>query len=713
MYVKEIRVTNFQSYYGSDNHMAFSEGLNVVVGSINKGKSKLFDAFYWVLFGKIFITGEQWVNTNSLTPRASFVNDRARFLTQPGDLVDVRVELVICHQESDELPTDYTFCRTTSAQRLDNDFAWHDDRAWQVNNSETELRYQKGMNLEIVDNQFNIDEHLRRLFPREIRDYVWFQGEALDKLIDFSDRTSFEKAIKYISYFPRYETLSELIEQATDIIEKERNKKQRAVTANKKDYDDVVARLDQKKLELKREIRELAELEEQQTAASQAQEQAELRLKALQEFPPLQNRKAKAEAELMAAKNRIDHETDEEKKQFQKVWLLKGMSGLMQQAKQRMDDYETQRNSNAKYVLPDAVPGKYYMEKMLTEGQCLVCGTDAPAGSAPHQHIQSRIDAQDDYYRQQTDNQELYSSVQRLMSFPDEVIATVSGIDDQINETEDRIDDARKKRHEANETVLNVQAELDSLARKHQISDSSQATTQINKFTATSRALSDLVVRIERKKQTVGRCETEIKLAETKLNVSGTGGTADIPETRWHELASFMTGVVKGVKERAKVNMISLIEQRANVFYSNITKHNRAVDGKISIDKTTYRITRTENDEYDINSGNTGNFTLMKMCIINAMLALNEEVANESYPFIADAPTSNLDDETTIAYLKSLVSAFGQSIIITKDISQFRFAEVRNDPSVSTIHQLETHSDNPDAERFTQYEAYTKIKRIK
>ncbi len=174
-----------------------------------------------------------------------------------------------------------------------------------------------------------------------------------------------------------------------------------------------------------------------------------------------------------------------------------------------------------------------------------------------------------------------------------------------------------------------------------------------------------------------------------------------------------MNGIIGQVKDRAKADMVNLIEERANVFYRAITRHNRAVDGKISIDKTTYKIARTENDEYTVNSGNTGNFTLMKMCIINAMLALNEEAGSAAYPFIADAPTSNLDDETTIAYITSLSSAFGQSIIITKDINQYRFNEVKRNESVKTIYSLETHSDNPSAERLTQYEAYTKIKRIK
>ena len=59
MLIKRITIDNFQSYYGSQT-LEFSQGLNLVIGNGGKGKSKLFNAFYWVLFGKIYITGIGW-----------------------------------------------------------------------------------------------------------------------------------------------------------------------------------------------------------------------------------------------------------------------------------------------------------------------------------------------------------------------------------------------------------------------------------------------------------------------------------------------------------------------------------------------------------------------------------------------------------------------------------------------------------------------------
>lgn len=71
MIIKNITIENFQSYYESQT-MEFSKGLNLIIGNGGKGKSKLFNAFYWVLFGKIYITGIGWCTTDNLPQSDKF-----------------------------------------------------------------------------------------------------------------------------------------------------------------------------------------------------------------------------------------------------------------------------------------------------------------------------------------------------------------------------------------------------------------------------------------------------------------------------------------------------------------------------------------------------------------------------------------------------------------------------------------------------------------
>lgn len=65
MKIRNISIENFQSYYGV-NTLEFGDGLNLIIGKGGKGKSKLFNAFYWVLFGKIYITDYGWCSTEAL-----------------------------------------------------------------------------------------------------------------------------------------------------------------------------------------------------------------------------------------------------------------------------------------------------------------------------------------------------------------------------------------------------------------------------------------------------------------------------------------------------------------------------------------------------------------------------------------------------------------------------------------------------------------------
>lgn len=65
MLINNIKIHNFQSYYETVS-MDFSNGLNLIIGKGGKGKSKLFNAFYWVLFGDIYITDLGWCSADGL-----------------------------------------------------------------------------------------------------------------------------------------------------------------------------------------------------------------------------------------------------------------------------------------------------------------------------------------------------------------------------------------------------------------------------------------------------------------------------------------------------------------------------------------------------------------------------------------------------------------------------------------------------------------------
>ena len=169
-------------------------------------------------------------------------------------------------------------------------------------------------------------------------------------------------------------------------------------------------------------------------------------------------------------------------------------------------------------------------------------------------------------------------------------------------------------------------------------------------------------------------------------------------------------------KEHEFEKLITTIEEKANEILYKITSANKVINGRINIDRETYLIKLVDLDNFNGSRDvNTGHITLMKMCIINAMVLISNEYKNKSYPFITDAPTSDLDDGTTKLYYKVLDDEFEQSIVMTKDL--FTYKEGKNivdKDSLKEFNFQNVHLILKDGaeEELTETNSYSAIKRI-
>lgn len=185
MTIKNITIENFQSYYESQT-LEFSNGLNLIIGNGGKGKSKLFNAFYWVLFGKIYITGIGWCTTDNLPQSAKFamqryefINKRALFKASVNEEVTASVQIEL----EDDKGVNYIIERSVGALRLEND-DWDSDDAWQVRPNILKISFDSITGTRVL-NDILAEDKINELFPDGIRNYIWFQGESLESLINF------------------------------------------------------------------------------------------------------------------------------------------------------------------------------------------------------------------------------------------------------------------------------------------------------------------------------------------------------------------------------------------------------------------------------------------------------------------------------------------------------------------------------------------------
>lgn len=221
MIIRNLTIENFQSYYG-ETSLDFSKGLNLIIGNGGKGKSKLFNAFYWVLFGEIYITDLGWCTTNGLPSSAKFTMKRHEFINKKA-LYDCPTNgNVICsvHIEIEKDNGDmFIIDRTVKAERIGND-SWDSMNSWNVSENMVKVTYDS-LNGTLTKSDVIAEQLISDLFKPGIRGYIWFQGETLDNLINFRKPQNLKDAVKHISYYPYYEKMTAIISKAKTRIEKQ------------------------------------------------------------------------------------------------------------------------------------------------------------------------------------------------------------------------------------------------------------------------------------------------------------------------------------------------------------------------------------------------------------------------------------------------------------------------------------------------------------
>ena len=73
--------------------------------------------------------------------------------------------------------------------------------------------------------------------------------------------------------------------------------------------------------------------------------------------------------------------------------MINGLGPLFDDAESKIADFEIWRTKeiNKERELPDDVPGDRYLNLMISEEKCMICGRDAKEGSSEHIHIKSLL----------------------------------------------------------------------------------------------------------------------------------------------------------------------------------------------------------------------------------------------------------------------------------------------------------------------------------
>lgn len=717
MIIKNITIENFQSYYESQT-MEFSNGLNLIIGNGGKGKSKLFNAFYWVLFGKIYITGIGWCTTDNLPQSAKFamqryefINKRALFNAQINDKITASVQIEI----EDDKGIDYVIERSVSALRL-NEEKWDSNDAWQVGTNILKVSFDSTTGTKVL-NDLLAEDKINELFPDGIRNYIWFQGESLESLINFRNKETLKAAVKHISYFPYYEKLSEIISKSKLKITGIESRKLKEVNKHNSSVKELLSTIDTLNYKIAREEENKKQFEAYIETIKIALADGETKISGLASYSMLVKKYKDCENEinkLLSETTRID---EFQREKLPSLWILRGIEPMIQQCKEIIEKHKEEE-----YTVPEKKyldnPSRSKLEEILKDKKCFVCGTEFSEDDAPYHYITERLRLQEEYLKEMeeyTSNMQLSKQfnmfVGKIQDYPDSLLISLSKIDKQWKDSEDELEKYVAQRRRKQDEKRKLDEQIEEIKKKHGVDPVSQAETAgiINSSIRASRSnLETQQRKLEVSKQTLSNYRSELRAAERDLEKLEAKDTtvAKVPETEWKHISTFLEDICKRVQESARKDLLHKIEERANIFYAKFTEHDNGYKGNVRIGED-YSI------EFDAGL-NTSHEDRKKMSIINALLSLNQEAMGIYYPFISDAPTSSFDLETTHKYLLGIKDIFGQSIVLTKDVDleSDKYLDLQNQSNVSRIYNLESKIYSGDSNR-GQHEVSTQITILK
>tara|TARA_B110001469_G_C9584437_1_gene289860 strand:- start:2 stop:1201 length:1200 start_codon:yes stop_codon:yes gene_type:complete len=398
--------------------------------------------------------------------------------------------------------------------------------------------------------------------------------------------------------------------------------------------------------------------------------------------------------------------------------MLYGAKNLFQTATDRLIEFEDHRQSliSKEYELPLDVPGDVYLNKMLKKELCMICDRPAEKDSEPYENIKAKLNRKIKPEHLTPENEQINTEVLTFKAKLGSLSRNYNFIKDEIIEHKKKLNGLYEERNIFNNKLQEVIDDIDKLYTKRGIDISEGAKTHRNKhgeYVTLNEVVRNLNRKIETYRASLRDAELQIsKLEGDQLKIQRVDSDVNVVEEEIAKYTKYLANHISEIEQKENNKLIDQIESEANMSFSEITSVNNTIDGIIKIDRETFRVLNIDEDGRELQNYNMGHYTLMKMCIINAIISLTNNYKDASYPFITDAPTSNLDDKATFAYLRSISKTFEQSIVITKDISEDEIEEIRQKDYISSLFFLKI-KNNTGNEKMNRKEAYSTITPIK
>jgi len=675
MIIRKIQIENYLCYYGIKKFQ-FDDGLNIILGENNEGKTKFYEAVDWLFNGK---------NTELI----NLVSAKKLKDIGPDDTFSVCVSMTVEQYKSEaKIIRSFTVKKNANNEIETSNFVFEGEET----DSNSGERIPK-----------NAQNLLDRIFPFQIRKYSMFKGETELNIFDNEEALAnlinlFSDARHYEKYTEKGAFLRDKAEKAVEQSTRQNQQNQRAYNL----LESEIAHHQREKESLKVHLNSIEEEKSKLESNIKEVEKYANNAEALQ---IIYKRIESIEKKVSSASSIIDFNYTTSL--FDENWILvnfepfhkefaekiaahsKNRRELQSEFDKQIGIKEGEKKAKAELLnnavpLPVGVPSKSHMEEMLNDKICKVCNRSAdPSGSFEEleaynfmmKRLKTYLETQVMDTNEPETNEPLFkfdfiNRLENLSISHEDNLKNLRLIKKSIDDKFELISARRKDLEEFEELLEKEKNERKRILGDAKIDDESKLLNVFKNYTSWHEDLKS----IDKEHINLDIIYQEIlskikSKQDDKDKIDLNSASSFLLKTR--DILRHIETIFLETKEKKFDEFIDKLESKSNKYLSQINIE--AFTGQIKFSKKRIGVDRIKIEVSLFEAGGryfvpgTAVRTSMNISILLAISELANEVRDETYPMIFDAPTSSFGETKTGDFLNLIYQTSNQKIILLKD----------------------------------------------
>ena len=660
-FVKELKLNNFYNYFG-DVSYSFKEGMNIIIADNNGGKSKLYNAFLWILSDRVFDSdNRKYTPLKDPENQFKLISDKAKYNAEVGETIATSVTLKF---ENDNAQRDggavnYTITKTIQATKLKkaNPFSLN---SWRISLGKPDYIKKVGVNTTSIDDPNKQKEISKFLLPESLKTYYMFQGEEITRLVG----KELTNAIRKITHINKFDYLENYFQDILNKAKKGLNDKKKSASRQATEAEDSANNLDRLTLiisNLTSQIQEKKEAKDEKDEKYESLREkytdAAIQYKLIQKIA---NKKSEIER---TAQSLEELEQNYNQNFFSNRWILEGAEQSINKYIALRDLYIENKGKKAsdKFVscLPYNIPDVPSLDKMINDRHCAICDRSLANDSKALNHV---INLRDRNKPKETDNK----TIRPTRIFLDELFKNSNNVpkEDELKRTKNTI---KEKLIKLNREIDDLTTEIRDLEDEQKQKDK-DAKKVLDDYDKCKKDLERLISDIATLQSRLEGAERENLKEQKKFNSLEGVNTIEPGYQNKVDILTDLLGAFKETKTKYYSDQAEKLTEIINGHYKKLTKGNQTTPGNVEIEVNDSFNFRSKIKNYDggVLTGQGSAFQRMKQLAL--LMGIVQIGKSQNYPLIADAPVSEMSSILTKNFFYCIPDSFRQTIIFVKDL---------------------------------------------